>query len=133
MTEGCGGGCGGGGPTRSATSAGAAPPQALITCCYWSVKFEYAFSLLKVWLVLARGQQQKTVWLLPGCCFLFFFPILCFDLLPACALVLLGIMHSSSNAPALCKLGRKVNGFMCSFSNGKCGLSFGFLCPAGLK
>lgn len=108
MTEGCGCG-GGGGPTRSATSAGAAPPPALITCCYWSVKFEYAFSLLKVWLVLARGQQQKTVWLLLGC-FVFFFPILCFDLLPVCALVLLGIMHSS-NSPALCKLGRKVNVF----------------------
>lgn len=57
MTEGCGGVS----PPRSAASVGAAPPPALITCCYWSVKFEYAFSLLKVWLVLARGQQQRSV------------------------------------------------------------------------
>lgn len=61
MTEGC---SSDGGPPRSATSAGAAPPPALITCCYWTVKFEYAFSLLKVWLVLASGQQQTTVRLL---------------------------------------------------------------------
>lgn len=56
MTEGCGGVS----PPRSAAFVGAAPPLALITCCYWSVKFEYAFSLLKVWLVLEQGGAWAT-------------------------------------------------------------------------
>lgn len=54
MTEGCGRIR----RPRSAASVDAGPPPALITCCYWSVKFEYAFPLLKVWYVLA----QEGVW-----------------------------------------------------------------------
>lgn len=105
MTEGCGSD---GGRPRSATSAGAAPPQALITCSYWTVKFEYAFSLLKVWLVLAYGLQQTTVWLL-----LFSLFSVRFDLLLVCAFVLLAIMRSY-NFRALCKRGR-VDALMFSF------------------
>lgn len=52
MTEGCGSVT----PPWSAASVSAAPPLALITCCYWSVKSEYAFSLLKVWLVLVQAR-----------------------------------------------------------------------------
>lgn len=128
MTEGCGSD---GGPLRSATSSGAAPPPPLITCCYWSVKFEYAFSLLKVWLVLARGQQQMTVWLLPGF-FSLSFSVLCFDLSLVCALVLLAIMHSS-NSRGLRKRGREVDALMFCFRNGNDGLQFGFLSLVGLK
>lgn len=50
VTEGCGSVT----PPRSAASVGVALPLALITC-YWSVKSEYAFSSLKVWLELVRG------------------------------------------------------------------------------
>lgn len=56
MTEGCGGIR----RPRSAASVDAAPPLALITCCYWSVKFEYAFPLLKVWFVVAQGGVRPT-------------------------------------------------------------------------
>ena len=51
---------------RSAASGGAALPLALITCCYWSVKSEYAFSSLKVWLDLVQG--STTAKRLVLCC-----------------------------------------------------------------
>lgn len=51
VTEGCGSDT----PPRSAASVGVTLLLALITCCYWSVKSEYAFSSLKVWLELVRG------------------------------------------------------------------------------
>lgn len=100
----------------------------LVVIGVWNLNMPFHYS--KFGLCWRVGNSRRLF----GCCrvVFFFFPILCFDLLPVCALVLLGIMHSS-NSPALCKLGRNVNGFMCSFSNGKCGLSFGFLCPVGLK
>ncbi len=56
MTEGCGSDT----PPRSVASVGAAPPLALITCCYWSVKSEYAFSLLKVLACLVQGGPWVT-------------------------------------------------------------------------
>lgn len=47
-------------PPRSAASVGAPPPLALITCSYWSVKSEYAFSSLKLGLVLVKGGEVAT-------------------------------------------------------------------------
>lgn len=98
-----------------------------LLCCYWSVKFEYAFSLLKVWLVLARGHQQTMF----GCWWVFF-SVLSFYLWLVCALVLLNIM-CGYNPRALCQQGRKVPALMLCFRNEKYTLTFRFLCVFCLK
>lgn len=62
VTEGCGSIT----LSRSAASVWAALPLALITCCYWSVKSEYAFSSLKVWPKSVQGGAAAKC--LEECC-----------------------------------------------------------------
>lgn len=84
----------------------------LVVIGVWNLNMPFHYS--KFGLCWHAGNSRRQF----GCCWVFFlsFSVLCFDLLLVCALVLLGIMHSS-NSLAFCKRERKVDALLFCFRN----------------